>query len=339
MSGGAAANPRAREARTEPPEGELFRSVRTATAAVVQRARSVHIDGERLEALAERLSHASPTRPTYDSRHHHLGAPESTVAFILTLDTINFGSGFFPYLHKRSGLSGYFTIATGLKERFDNKGPWSAPELTEMEPEHLAPVLGQELGTPQVAELLRLFARALNDLGRLLLNHYEGRFEAIVEEAGGSPETLVRALSQMLFYRDISRYEELEVPFYKRAQLAVADLFLAFQGSGFGRFPDVQGLTAFADNLLPHVLRLEGVLAYDRDLLERIEAGQEIPAGSLEEVEIRAAAVHAVELLADTLQRHDVRLNAHEIDHALWHRGQRAKVKAHPRHRTRSVFY
>ena len=53
----------------------------------------------------------------------------------------------------------------------------------------------------------------------------------------------------------------------------------------------------FADNLVPHVLRLDGVLWFDPELVARIERGELIEHGSPEEVEIRACAVHAVELL------------------------------------------
>ncbi len=39
-----------------------------------------------------------------------------------------------------------------------------------------------------------------------------------------------------------------------------ADLAAAFRGQGPGRFRDLDRLTLFADNLVPHVLRREGVL-------------------------------------------------------------------------------
>ena len=45
--------------------------------------------------------------------------------------------------------------------------------------------------------------------------------------------------------------------FFKRAQIAANDLVLA----GVAEFADIDRLTVFADNLLPHVLRLDGVLA------------------------------------------------------------------------------
>ena len=50
------------------------------------------------------------------------GTREELAAFWLTLDAINFGSGWFPTLRKRPGRSGYCTIATGIRDRFAATG-------------------------------------------------------------------------------------------------------------------------------------------------------------------------------------------------------------------------
>jgi hypothetical protein len=98
-------------------------------------------------------------------------------------------------------------------------------------------------------------------------------------------------------------------------------------------------LTIFADNLVPHVLRLDGLLEYDGALLERIEQEHYIEADSPEEVEIRACAVHAVELLVEEVRRRGSYVNAMMLDQYLWNRGQLPIFKNRPRHRTRTVFY
>ena len=59
----------------------------------------------------------------------------------------------------------------------------------------------------------------------------------------------------------------------------------------------------FADNLVPHVLRLDGILRFDPELVARIDREELIEHGSAEEVEIRACAVHAVELLVAAVRR------------------------------------
>jgi len=319
--------------------GDVLDRIREACAVVSRRASSVRIDDARLRALAAELGRTPPLPSHLDPAHQHLGSTEATLAYVLTLDAINFGSGFFPHLAKRPGLSGYFTLATGLRERFEQKGPWSAEELRGIGAAECASTFGQDLRVPEAAELMTLLARALADLGGFLATRHAGRFEGPVEEAAGSAARLVLILAQMPFYRDVARYDELEVPFYKRAQLTAADLAAAFRGEGPGRFHDLERLTLFADNLVPHVLRREGVLVYEEALARRIDAEEPIESGSREEVEIRACAVHAVDGLVAEIARRGGATTAQALDHALWNRGQRPEMKAHPRHRTRCVYY
>jgi hypothetical protein len=201
-------------------------------------------------------------------------------------------------------------------------------------------LFAQDPANQPVGELMGLFARALNDLGNYLLGTFDGRFAHLVEAAHGSAERLVGLLARMTFFADVETWRGLAVPFYKRAQLTAADLALAFDAQGWGRFADLHRLTIFADNLVPHVLRLDGVLLYDPELARRIDAEQLIEAGSVEEVEIRAGALHAVELLVAELRRRGRDTTAMGLDYVLWNRGQQPAYKrAKPRHRTRTVYY
>ena len=70
-----------------------------------------------------------------------------------------------------------------------------------------------------------------------------------------------------------------------------------WRSPGVADFADLDRLTIFADNLVPHVLRCEGVLVYERSLAARIDAGELLPPGGAER-EIRACAVHACELIS-----------------------------------------
>ena len=103
--------------------------------------------------------------------------------------------------------------------------------------------------------------------------------------------------------------------------------------AGVASFYDLDELTSFADNLVPHVLRVDGVLVYDPDLSARIDREELLPPGE-EEREIRACAVHACERIS-------ARMNVPPriLDVWLWNRGQQPHYKAIPRHRTRTVVY
>ncbi len=316
----------------------LFARLREACAEVSRRARFVRIDREALERRAAAFAAERPELPALIPPHEALGSAHATMAYVVTMDAINFGSGWFPVLRKRLGCSGYLTIATALRERFLARGPWSAAELAELRAEDCAEVFGQT-ASGEAGELMELFATALRDLGVFLETRCAGRFEGLVESADGSAERMVTLLAEMPLFRDVSRYEELELPFYKRAQITCSDLAEAFGESGPGAFRDLGELTLFADNLVPHVLRMDGVLVYAPDLERRIEGEELIPHGSPEEVEIRAVALHAVEALVAACRERGWPTTAHRLDHLLWTRGQSPEIKAVPRHRTRCTFY
>jgi hypothetical protein len=317
----------------------LLDGVRAVCKDVAQRARHVHINHKQIAAYAASLPLDQLAAPEHDAASHYLGHGDDTVAFFLTLDAINFGSGYFPHLRKRQGMSGYFTVASSLKDRFELHGPFSATELAALTLQDCTRIFGQETRKVPIGELMQLFANALHDLGRYLLQRFDGSFVGLVESAGGSAEGLAQLLIEMPYFNDVSPYDGLQVPFYKRAQITSADLSIAFEGQGPGRFRDLDKLTIFADNLVPHVLRVDGILRYDDDLLARINRAELVAAGSAEEVEIRACALHAVELVSAELRKLGHNVPPMRLDYLLWNRGQQPQYKAQPRHRARTVYY
>jgi len=285
-------------------------SVREHGAAIAAQARSVRIDVDALEALEPGPS------PELDPQRHYLEGPTADVAdYLLVLDAINFGSGWFPTLRKRVGSSGYFTVAWALADRWRAGAGWTSAQLRAMRTEEVADTLGQA----RDHELMALFAQALRELG-----HFLGPRRALdlVADARGSALRLAELLSSgMTMWHDKG--------FYKRAQIAGSDLALG----GVAEFGDLDALTIFADNLVPHVLRCEGVLVYDERLAAHIDAGRLVRPGP-QEREIRGCAVHACALIAKRTG-----MTERDIDYALWYRGQRPEYKARPRHRCRTVYY
>jgi Queuosine salvage protein len=288
----------------------LCDDVREHCALIAAEARHVRIDPDALEALDP----GEP--PAHDPAVHHIeGRPEEVAAYFLTFDAINFGSGWFPTLRKRPGLSGALTVASALRDRFRTDGPWSPAELRELDAPAVAGVLGQD----PAHELMALYARALNELGSFL--GHRGAVD-LVAEAAGSAERLAELVARGMPMWD-------DEGFWKRAQILPSDLALA----GVAEFADIDRLTIFADNLVPHVLRMEGVLVYDPELAAHIDREELLPPGRAEQ-EIRACAVQACERIA---QRTGVAPRL--VDVALWTRGQRPEIKAVPRHRTRCIWY
>jgi Potential Queuosine, Q, salvage protein family len=290
----------------------LLAEVRRSCAEIARSARFVALDPRALAAVEP-----GPA-PGLDPVLHPLELPvEERAAWVLAWDAINFGSGWFPTLRRRPGRSGSISLTLALTEHVRAHGPWSAAELRALEAPTVAAALGQDPGH----ELMELYARALRDLG-----HWIGgrrALDAVQDAATGSAERLAEALAAaMPFYADVG--------FYKRAQITAHDLALA----GVTAFGDLDDLTVFADNLVPHVLRVDGVLTYTSALAAQIDAGEPLAPGSREEIEIRAAAVCACEALAERLGT-----PPRVLDGWLWNRGQGARYKAIPRHRTRTVYY
>jgi putative queuosine salvage protein len=288
----------------------LSEVVRARSAQIAATARSVRID---LEALAD-LAPGDP--PELDPQRHYLEGPQPDVAaYLLVLDTINFGSGWFPTLRKRTGSSGYFTVAWALADRWRAGAGWTNAQLRAMRTEEVADTLGQA----RDHELMALYAQALRELGRFLGDRHA---LDVVADANRSAVRMAELLAGgMTMWQDDG--------FYKRAQIAPSDLALG----GVAEFDDIHALTIFADNLVPHVLRCEGVLVYDERLAAHIDAGRRLRSGP-QEREIRACAVHACAAIAQRTG-----MTERDVDNALWYRGQRPEYKARLRHRCRTVYY
>src|SRR3954470_19571638 len=132
----------------------LCDDVRDHCATVAASARWVTIE---LDALG-RIEPGPP--PELDRERHYLDGPLEDVAmYMLTLDAINFGSGWFPTLRKRPGSSGYYTVAWALADRFRARGPWGPAELRSLTAPEVAAVLEQD---PE-HELMELYAGGLRE--------------------------------------------------------------------------------------------------------------------------------------------------------------------------------
>ena len=318
--------------------------IRTRCARVAGAARDVHIDGDTLDRYAASFPVGLVDAPFADPAHEPHGDAEATAAFVIALDAVNFGSGWFPVLRKRPGMSGYHTVAASLQDLVASTGPLTGTRLRSFTTAETCRIFGQD-PHGEAAELMALFASAWNDLGRLVDDGFDGSFIAMVEDADHSAARLVGILDELRFFHDRSPYElpdgtTLDVPLYKRAQIVAGDLDRAFAGAGPGRFDDLDRLTIYADNLVPHVLRLDGVLTFAPRLVARIDRGELLRSGEPAEVEIRATAIHAVELIGARLRAagHSDATSG-RLDSVLWNRGGGATYKARPRHRCRCVYY
>ncbi len=315
---------------------DIFSHIRAGFAHVAAQARHVRIHHDRLEAYAKALPPRHPAS-VFDTDHHYIGGPEDTASYVLALDAINYGSGYKDELAAEGWplIEGsiYYSVSVRLKNAYE-KAPLSAQALAQMSAERVHDIL--ELPhQPQSSALATLFAQGLRDLGDMIVRDHSGCFLSFVNDAHGRAARVVEKLGALPQFADVHDYHGRAIPLYKRAQIAAADLHLAFARLGIHLFHDMDRMTMFPDNGVPQVLEADGLVEYTPALKARILRHEEIPCGSDEEIEIRGCAGHVVAELARMAQKTDV-----ETDHILWHRhAEDARYKAHPSHKTLCLFY
>jgi len=310
---------------------------------VVAKSRAVGLDQEALIGFCEKVCQQGIKVPRWDEACHFSGHEEETVAYLLVLDSLNFcfwppsGGQRWTIDDEGGRLSGYYGLATALKRALELGLPLTQAEyLAELSLDQLRQILGGR----GVLQLLEDRLKILHELGHVLLADFGGKAHRLVATAQGSAVTLTRLLAERLSsFQDTATYQGHQVFFYKRAQIFAADLHGAFGATAWGRFADMAQLTAFADYKLPQVLRELGILRYIPPLAQKVDQEILLESGGAEEVEIRANTIWAVELIRKELARLGKSLRAFEIDHVLWHLGQKAVFKKKPYHRTLTIFY
>lgn len=330
----------------DPLDPPMNLGVLESTRRVVERSRHVEIDREAIAALAAAATAAGPpafpdfTPPAWDSEHHYVARdPADTAMYTLVQDTLNFcfwGTPPWEVTYRGRTFTGYYALTAALRRALEVGCPLlDATFLECLSRVDIEFILRGAGDLPLMEERLA----ALREVGRTLNARYGGSFAAMIGSAGGSAVRLASSLArELLSFDDRAEYAGEEVRFFKRAQLCVADLHGALGGRGLGAFGDLDHLTAFADYELPRVLREFGVLRFGASLAARVGAGDLIPSGSPEEVEIRAATVWAVELLRRALAEAGRSLRAFELDWILWNWSQERPAR-YPHHRTLGVYY
>lgn len=324
-------------------------TVRCSAAAVAARSTLVRIDPPGLYAFAGSLRLEDIlTVDHWEAPHHprlpaagsdHAGLDEDLINYLFCNAALNFGSGFSPLWKSRRSGTTYTAMAAALTRLHESGQRLDAGFAAAATPAQVAGWLEIEEDFP----LVRMYAASLSELGTWVVDRY-GSYAQLLQRLpqGNAASALIELLTANLScFNDRARYGDIDVCFFKRAQILVYDLHRAL-GAEASPFcsAEIARLTCFADNLVPHVLRKEGALTYNGALLDRIARRDPLAAGSAEEVEIRAAAVTGVEQLTALLrQRWGEAVYPALLDLYLWTRGQEARYKAEPRHLTVSYYY
>ena len=87
----------------------IFEEIRFKARLVAESANFVKINYSKIEAYLNELPIEKIKNPPLDPACHYLGKGQQTLLYFLTLESINFGSGYFPSLENVVESSGYFT--------------------------------------------------------------------------------------------------------------------------------------------------------------------------------------------------------------------------------------
>ncbi len=253
-------------------------------------------------------------------------------------------------MHYRGRVhDGYWALVAALHRAVaeDALPVWDAQWLAEVGADAVAHLLRGE-GRP--VPLLQARLAHLREAGAVLQRRWGGQFAQMVAAANGDAAALVGLIvAEFPSFRDEATWPGPDGPvtvrFHKRAQICVADLARTLSEHPLGQLRGLERLTAFADYKVPQVLRKVGVLLPAPDLAARIDGGEELPAGSPEEVALRAATLWGCEWIVRCLNADRdpegtaaVAVTAADVDYLLWAAGQ-DKAGLPPYHRTRTVYY
>jgi hypothetical protein len=264
---------------------------------VAARSQLVAINKPAVQDIARRLVRDDMALSPWDRDRHFFDGTYRTVHYLLVLHALSFclWSPDWTVEYKGRTCSGYWALVVSLRRAFgDGVAIWNAKGLSRMSEVELGYLLRGNGQVPHLEERVAV----LRELGSILQGRYAGDFTTGIKEAGGNALGLVEQIVEAFpFFRDEGIYQRRTVRFQQAAQSFVASLHWAFSAARWGRFKDLHGLTAPADHRLPQVLRGLDVLRYSTELARVVDGCTPLPVGSPAEIEIRAGAVWAVELL------------------------------------------
>ncbi|KPM44325.1 hypothetical protein AK830_g2250 [Neonectria ditissima] len=223
---------------------------------------------------------------------------ESTVAFIFTMDLLNFSfwselpeDERFAVEYRGERWTGYWSLVASLQRALEEGIPITDPHYWHNESECNLESLRHVFRscTEEEMPLLQERLDCLREAARVLYKHYDYSITNLVDAADGSAAQLVNLLAEDFdCFRDEHRFEDGKmIRFLKRAQILVADLWACFNGESYGEFHDIDKITMFADYRIPQILISLGALYCCPGITTTIKDKKMIESGSTWEVQLR----------------------------------------------------
>lgn len=320
-----------------------MKSILTSVQPVIQNSRSVKINLDAIKEFSRNVK-ASDLEGSEFAKDDFVQrlSEEQNIAFTFLYNAVNFsywGSPKWAITIEAKEYDGSDGMVRALRQAIGKGTPLlDATYLATLPERDFAQILRGNVEIPLFAQRLNM----VHQLGDVISKSYRGSFTAFIDASHWDTAQVVLNLAQEMpeVFNDVVDYHGNKVEFYKRAQLIPAHIYdlhrfkvVSREISGFSE------LTAFADYKVPQLLRRFGILEYSKELADKIDNLIEIPEGSDEEVEIRAATIWAVELATKEVKKSVPAATAAQVDGIFWFTGQNKSADDKPYHRTRTAWY
>lgn len=181
---------------------------------------------------------------------------------------------------------------------------------------------------------------AIREIALFIRTELNGNIDKLFEVCNYDCLQLVDLITLKLkSFSDLTFYNDLPVYFYKRAQLLVSDLSSIYFSKFNKYLNNHDQLTACADYKIPYILREFNILNYSQELTNLIDNRAILPKDSIYEIEIRANALWAVDLIKRKYQDLSLNYLTTTINDYLWLISQIKNPNYRPYHLTRTINY
>jgi hypothetical protein len=314
---------------------------------VVDGAQLVRINHEKIIEVANWMAYEEFAKPDGSMLFDFGNDPDVLMDFTLVVNTMNFAFTDFStgvkfetdYMGKRWCDS---EAMLACLHRAINAGiPFFSGEyLSKVTRNDLEAVFAGTIEMPMLDERVTAF----NEVGRVLVEKYQGRYSTFVRSCAprlyaDGDGLLERLTTEFPRFRDVSMYHGSEVHIYKLAQLGIWGMHLALSPRGAWKLEDAENLTAFADYIVPVGLRVMNIFEYAPELEKQINSLVEVKRDSEAEIELRASSIYVIAKLTEEINKRRPGMDPllqPQVDFRFW---KTYHATHWPHHLTKTVMY
>ena len=182
--------------------------------------------------------------------------------------------------------------------------------------------------------LLKERYETITEVSKIVNEKMNGNFYNYIKNLSSDVELLDLIVNSFKTFKDERTYNGKTIYFYKLAQLLTSDI-LHIREYLENVKVDYSNLIGCADYKIPQTLRALGIIEYDYELSNIVDARQELEISSKYEVEIRASQIVVIDYIKSKLKN----VNSIDINDYLFTYSKKVKNIVRPYHLCRNTNY